>query len=401
MWSDNKYDFQRDAAEGGLKLCLSESFCPEAPIERKLKNNFKELMCIDETHPGIGFFPLDVKKNTFSFAMCQKTKGTKKDIREHHNITGFVTNSSDDALDLCYTIANYINQKEGPLNLFFSENTNLDLINPKENSDETDMSEQSLLIQLCQKMITLKNNNIKLIIFTPDKDKYFYFCLLTYILIELKLPLFITADMSCTLTAPDIMIISDESHQENLSMLRNGIHYEELSIEEFQNSDNNDIIENSQKAKLKYSDEIDSLLNECKNYLSNNSISEDKLYAIIDKFYKENNNYYGIFRNCLKDLLSNFDCDASMSNRFITLTYIVFKDDTYTSSMEFSSAMTSPPYDFNGMCSFLKSKAKSARQYHQFLNAMRLILDKTCFKTPNEKLTFRDSLKNTITNFLK
>lgn len=401
MWSDNKYDFQRDAAEGGLKLCLSESFCPEAPIKRKLESKFKELMCIDETHPGIGFFPLDVKKNTFSFAMCQKTKGTKKDIREHHNITGFVTNFSDDALDLCYSILDYIDQEKDPLNLFFSENTKLDLINLKENSDKTYMSEQSLLIQLCQKMITLKNNNIKLIIFTPDKDKYSYFCLLTYILIELKFSLFITADMSCTLTAPDIMIISDESHQKNLSMLKNGIHYEELSIEEFLNSDNNDIIENAQKAKLKYSDEIDSVLNKCKNYLSNNSVSEYTLYAIIDKFYKENNNYYGIFKNDLKDLLYNFDYNASTLNRFITLTYIVFKDDTYTPSMGFSSTMSSAPYDFSGMCSFLKSKATSTRQYYQFLKAMLSIQFKTYFKTPSEKLAFRDTLNDVITDFVE
>lgn len=399
MWSDNKYNFQRDAAEGGLKLNLSESFCPEPPIKRKLESKFKELMCIDETHPGIGFFPLDVKKNTFSFAMCQKTKGTKKDIREHHNITGFVTNSSDDALDLYSTIVDYNDQKKNLLNLFFSEH--IDLINPKEKSGEMSKSEQSLLIQLSQKMITLKNNKIKLIIFTPDEDKYSHFCLLTYILIHLNLPLFITADMSCTLTAPDIMIISKESHLENLSTLKNGIHYEEMSIEEFLNSDNNIIIENTQKAKLEYSDEIDSVLNKCKNYLSNNNIFEYTLYAIIDKFYKENNNYYGIFKNRLKGLLYNFDYDASMLNQFITLTYIVFKNDTYTSSMEFSSAMTSPPYDFSGMCSFLKSKATSTRQYYQFLKAMLSIQFKTYLKTPSEKLAFRDALNDVITDFLE
>ena len=246
---------------------------------------------------------------------------------------------------------------------------------------------------------------MKCFIRNPHFDLYYlysntnYFCLLAYILIQLKLPLFITADMSCTLTAPDIMIISSTSDSKNLYSFTNGIHYEKISIEKFLNLENNHIIENAQKSKS--SDEINSVLNECKNYLSNNSVSEYTLYATIDKFYKENNNYYGIFKNDLKDLLYSFDYNASTLNRFITLTYIVFKDDTHTPSMGFSSTMSSAPYDFSGMCSFLKSKATSTRQYYQFLKAMLSIQFKTYLKTPSEKLAFRDASNDVITDFVE
>lgn len=397
MWTDNKYAIRRNPQLGGLYF--SESSCFEPHIKRKFQTKFKELISKDETHPGIGFFPLDIKNNTFSFAMCQRVKGTKEEKREHDISNGFITNSSDEALDICNTLVDYITHKKDPLNLFFSEDMTLTSMNSNENSDEIFMLEQPLLIQLCQKIITLINDNIKLIIFTPDEYKYYYFCLLAYILIQLKLPLFITADMSCTLTAPDIMIISSTSDSKNLYSFTNGIHYEKISIEEFLNLENNHIIENAQKSKS--SDEINSVLNECKNYLSNNSVSEYTLYATIDKFYKENNNYYGIFKNDLKDLLYSFDYNASALNRFITLTYIVFKDDTHTPSMGFSSTISSAPYDFNGMCSFLKLKATSTRQYYQFLKAMLSIQFKAYFKTPSEKLAFRDASNDVITDFLE
>ena len=69
--------------------------------------------------------------------------------------------------------------------------------------------------------------------------------------------------------------------------------------------------------------------------------------------------------------------------------------------MGFSSTMTSAPYDFNGMCNFLKSKSTSTRQYYQFLKAMLTIQFKTCFKTPSEKLAFRDALNDVITDFVE
>ena len=88
-------------------------------------------------------------------------------------------------LDICNTLVNYITHKKDPLNLFFSEDMTLTSMNPNENSDEIFMLEQPLLIQLCQKIITLKNDNIKLIIFTPDEYKYYL--LLCQDLVQVKM----------------------------------------------------------------------------------------------------------------------------------------------------------------------------------------------------------------------
>lgn len=398
MWKDNKYTIRRNPKQGGLYFA-SEPSGFQHDIKQKFSRKYIELISTYNQQAGIGFFPLDFENNIFSFAMCKREKATKEDSRPHDIINGFITHSSKEALDICDILAVYIEQKTDPLNFFFSKDTKL--INSSKNSYEIFMLEEPKLVQLCKKMVIIKNDNIKLRIYTSDEHKYCYFSLLTRILIQLNLPLFITADMSCSLTAPDIMIVSNQSDLKNLNNFTKGIHYEEISIEEFLDFDNNHIIENAQKAKLKYSNEIDSVLNDCKNYLSNNSVSEYTLYASIDKFYKENNNYYAIFKNRLKDLLYEFDCNASNLNRFITLTYIVFKNDTYTTSMGFSSVMTSAPYDFSEMCSFIKSKATSTRQYYQFLKAMLSIQLKTYFKTPSEKLAFRDALNDVITDFLE
>lgn len=397
MWKDNKYTIRRNPKQGGLYFASEPSdFQPY--IKQKLSRKYAELISTDNQHPGIGFFPLDFENNVFSFAMCKEEKATKEDPRPHNIINGFVTHSSKEALDICNILAAYIKQKRDPLN-FFSENT---LINSSKNSNKIFKLEQPQLIQICKNMVDIKNNNIKLRIYTSDKyDKYSCFGLLTHTLIYLNLPLFITADMSCSLTAPDIMIVSNQNDLKNLNNFTKGIHYEEISIEEFLGFNNNHIIENAKKTKLKYSDAINSLLNECKNYLSNNSVSEYTLYANIDKFYKENNNYYDIFKNRLKDLLYEFDYNASNLNKFITLTYIVFKNDTYTTPMGFSSVMTPAPYDFNEMCSFLASKATSRRQCSKLLETMVAINFKDCFKTHSEKLALRNASNDIITDFLK
>lgn len=398
MWKDNKYTIRRNPTKEGLYFASKPSdFQPH--IEQKFSRKYIELISTYKQQAGISFFPLDFENNIFSFAMCKKKKATKEDSRPHDIINGFITHSSKEALDICDILAAYIEQKTDPLNFFFSEDTKL--INSSKNSYEIFMLEEPKLVQLCKKMVIIKNDDIKLRIYTSDEHKYCYFALLVRILIHLNLPLFITADMFCSLTAPDIMIVSKQSDLKNLNNLTKGIHYEKISIEEFLDLDNNHIIENAKKTKLKYSDAINSLLNECKNYLSNNSVSEYTLYANIDKFYKENNNYYDIFKNRLKDLLYEFNYNASNLNKFITLTYIVFKNDTYTTPMGFSSVMTSAPYDFNEMCSFLKSKTTSTRQYYQFLKAMLSIQFKTYFKTPSEKLAFRDASNDVITDFLE
>ena len=107
--------------------------------------------------------------------------------------------------------------------------------------------------------------------------------------------LFITADAICLPTYPDI-IISDDNNLKSLNGFINSVHYEKTSFEEFLNNDH--IIENAKKSQTKCLNKINSVLNNCTNYLfSNNEISEHKLYSIIDNFYKEDNNYYGIFKN--------------------------------------------------------------------------------------------------------
>ena len=396
MWKDNKYTIRRNPTKKGLYFASKPSdFQPH--IEQKLSRKYTELISVDEQHPGICFLPLE--NNIFSFAMCRKER-TKEENRIHDTINAFIAKSSEEALDIC---ENYIAQTN-PLDLFFSEEANIpEFINSdSENTFKniiTFMLNEHLLLQCCKKLITLKNNNLKMILSIPTADKYLGFCLLTYIAILSNTELFITADAICLPTYPDI-IISDDNNLKSLNGFINSVHYEKTSFEEFLNNDH--IIENAKKSQTKCLNKINSVLNNCTNYLfSNNEISEHKLYSIIDNFYKEDNNYYGIFKSCLKDLLCNVDYNTSTLNKFITLTYIVFKVDTYSPFMGFSSTMTSAPYDFNGMCNFLKSKSTSTRQYYQFLKAMLTIQFKTCFKTPSEKLAFRDALNDVITDFVE
>lgn len=396
MWINSKYTIRRNPYYGGLHFA-SKPDALQTNFKQEIETHYIELISKDDQHPGIGFFPLG--NSFFSFSMCHKVKGTKEDNRPHDIINGFIV-TSEDSLDIC---KHYIGEETQTFNLFFSESDDIPTIdedskNALENMKKF-MLKEDLYIRCVHNLIKLKDNGMKVMLSISNEEKYWCFSLLSSISVSLKANLFITADMTCSLTPPDIIINSNDSEFKNLSVFTNNCQYQKLSFEEFLSHDFD--INNIQQSLSKYcNDDIHTILNVCKDYLSSNKkISDHKLYATIDLFYLSNNNCFDIFKNHLKDLLYSFDCSSHNLNRFMTLLYIAFKDGMNPSSVDFSSMLTTAPYDFEKMCNFLKSKSTTRREYYQFLKAMLATQFKECFKTPIEKLAFRNGLKDMIKNF--